>query len=120
MKALKIGLTLAAVVVVWNVATAQQEMLNRPGPGSGLTRVEGTVAISNSPSVQASQSGEWRVSLVPVPFLRSNARYLVTWPDGGTERLVITAEASHGNWVLVEGGRRWVNLAMARSVEEAR
>ena len=121
--------TLVTVVVLWNVLTAQQEMLPRPGPGSGIVRVEGSVNVANSPGVRAAQEGnwqvkqdgEWQVKIVPAPFLRPNARYLITWADGSTERIVALTDVANGAWVMVEGTpRRWLNLALARAVEDVK
>ena len=109
-----------AAAMLWTGVGAQQEMLSRPGPGSGITRVEGSVNIANTPPVRAMQEGEWRVAIAPVTFFRPKGRYLVTWPDGSIDRMTI-AETGQGDWVLTEGAsRRWLNLSMARSVEELR
>lgn len=109
-----------AAAMLWTGVRAQQEMLSRPGPGSGITRVEGSVSIANMPPVRAMQDGEWRVAIAPVTFFKPKVRYLVTWPDGSVERMTI-AETGQGDWVLTEGtSRRWLNLAVARSVEELR
>ena len=120
----------AAVALYTGVAAQQQEMKPRPGPGSGITTVVGEVAITNTPTVQAAQAGDWRVSVENVPgvrvtefpspgFLRSGLRYDVTWADGATETVQVEKSAGNG-WIEVERGRRWVNLTTARSIAEAR
>lgn len=128
MRALLIVVGLSAAAFVWTGVAAQQEMLPRPGPGSGITRVEGTVnigggsvQIANVPTVRASQEGDWRLAVAPLPFLKVNTRYLITWPDGGSERLSV-ADVGPGGWIMVVDTtpRRWVNLSVARAVEELR
>ena len=121
MRALFIVGALSAAAFLWTGVAAQQEMLPRPGPGSGVTRVEGTVNIGNVPAVRATQEGDWRVTVVPAPFLKPNTRYVVTWQDGSTERIVVLTDVGHGGWVMVDGApRRWINLGTARAVEEGR
>ena len=121
MRALFIVVALSAAAFLWTGVAAQQEMLPKPGPGSGITRVEGTVNIGNAPTVRATQEGDWRITVVPPPFLKPNTRYLVTWPDGSTEKVVTLTEVGHGGWVMVGGTpRRWLNLGTARAVEEGR
>ena len=128
-------------IIAWGRAGAQQEMLPRPGPGSGITR--------------AAQHGDWQVSISDMPALRitggvplrgptflRNRSYKVTWPNGDEERVVITAvpdvratergterlperspELTSEVWVEVQtgsGNKRWINLMAARAIEEAR
>lgn len=126
-----IVMSLAAAAVLWVVVSAQQqEMKPKPGPGSGITHVVGEVAITNTPAVQAAQSGEWRVTVANVPavrvtefpspgFLRTGLRYEITWADGATETVQVEKSAGNG-WIEVERGRRWVNVTTARSIREAR
>lgn len=127
---------LAIALVVWVSLGAQQEMLPRPGPGSGVTGVsqkgEWSVAINNTPSVRIANPIQVRG---PV-FLKRGA-YRVTWPNGDVEMVTIITMASDtqrtgdrmaerspelitDGWVEVqsEGRRRWVNIMAARSVEE--
>ena len=116
--------SLALVAMVWPGLSAQQEMLPRPGPGSGLSKVTGSVTIDEMPDVNAKQRGPWRVGITELPevhlaglsFLRAGSRYEVTWPAGDKETLAVTAVTSNG-WVKVDQRSRWVNLALARSVE---
>ena len=122
--------SLALATMVWPSVSAQQEMLPRPGAGSGVSRVEGNVAVTGTvsvdqmPDVNAKQRGPWRVGITEMPevhiaglsFLRAGGRYEVTWPAGDKETLAVTAVASNG-WVKVDQRSRWVNLALARSVE---
>jgi hypothetical protein len=118
--------------VVWVGLSAQQEMLPKPGPGSGVTRVIGDVNISNTPEVRISNTPDVKISNTPdvriiemprlviasPPFVRKNGRLTLTWADGGTENVTIV-ETGEDGWVQVEGvRRRWVNLGAARSVEE--
>jgi hypothetical protein len=125
-----------AAALLWVAVSAQQEMLPKPGPGSGVTNVTGTVSIANTPSVNVAntptvrQDGEWRVAIqntpavrvteVPSPgFLRTGARYEITWVDGTTEMVTISSIATNG-WIEVERSRRWINLTSARSIREDR
>jgi hypothetical protein len=131
MRKLPIVLSIAAAGALWVAVSAQQqEMKPKPGPGSGITSVVGEVAITNAPTVQAAQSGEWRVNVENVPgvrvtefpspgFLRSGLRYEITWADGATETVQVEKSAGNG-WIEVERGRRWVNVTTARSIREAR
>jgi len=120
----------AAVACLWVAVSAQQEMSARPGPGSGITNVTGSVSIANTPSVRAAQEGDWRIAVantpsvrvteVPSPaFLRPGATYEITWIDGGKETVTISSLATNG-WIEVERSRRWINLSSARAVAEAR
>jgi hypothetical protein len=131
MRKLPIVLSIAAAGMLWVAVSAQQqEMKSKPGPGSGITTVVGEVAITNAPTVQAAQAGEWRVNVENVPgvrvtefpspgFLRSGLRYEITWADGATETVQVEKSAGNG-WIEVERGRRWVNVTTARSIREAR
>lgn len=122
-KVLVVG-SLALAAMVWSgVAAQQQEMQARPGPGSGVTRVTGSVDIGEMPDVHALQRGEWRVGITGVPevrvagpaFIRLSGRYEITW-QGGERESVSVAEVSANGWVRVANSR-WVNLGYARSVE---
>ena len=126
-----IVLSIAAATVLWVAVSAQQqEMKPKPGPGSGITTVVGEVAITNAPTVQAAQTGQWHVTVENVPgvritefpspgFLRTGYRYEITWGDGTTDTMQVERSAGNG-WIEVESGRRWVNVATARSIREAR
>ena len=131
-----IVVTVSAAALLGVAAAAQQEMLPKPGPGSGVTNVTGSVSIANTPNVnvantvQAAQQGEWRVAIqdtpsvrvteVPSPgFLRTGSRYEITWVDGTSETVTISSLAANG-WIEVERSRRWVNLSSARSIREDR
>jgi hypothetical protein len=124
------ALSLSAAALLWVVVSAQQEMLPKPGPGSGVTHVRGAVDIANSPTVLASQEGDWRVAVLNTPsvrvtevpspaFLRSGAGYEITWADGAKETVTVSGIAANG-WIEVERGRRWINLSSARSIAEQR
>ena len=124
-------LALGVAAVLWAAVSAQQqEMKPRPGPGSGITNVTGEVQVTNTPTVRASQQGEWRLAVESLPgvritelpspgFLRSGYRYEITWPDGSHETVTVDRIAGNG-WIEVERGRRWVNVTSARSIAEAR
>jgi hypothetical protein len=123
-------LAACAAVFLWVAVSAQQEMLPKPGPGSGITNVTGSVSIANTPNVRAAQDGDWRVAIqntpsvrvteVPSPgFLRTGSRYEITWVDGTSEIVTISSIATN-SWIEVERGRRWINLSSARSIREDR
>src|SRR4029453_17483088 len=106
-----------AAVAVWG-----QQGQPRPGPGSGIVTVAGTVNLGNSPAVK--QEGDWKVSianapsvkventpsvsLAPLPFIKAGQRYQVIWSAGDTEQIAVAA-AGTGAWVRVSGPERWVN-----------
>jgi hypothetical protein len=118
MRAGAIATAAAAAGILWVGLSAQQEMLPKPGPGSGITKVVGAVDISNTPDVRVMQMPP--ISISNPPFVRKGARYVLTWSDGGTEE-VLVAEIGQDGWVQVESRRtRWVNLRLARSVEAGR
>jgi hypothetical protein len=127
--------TAAAAAVLWVGLAAQQEVLPRPGPGSGLTHVN----VVNRASVAAEQAGNWEVAISRMPDVRiantatvsvqlprfalRGTKYLVTWPTGQEERISISEPGEDG-WVQVENagrsGKRWVNLGAARAIEEVK
>lgn len=138
-------LIVATVLVIglfaWTRARAQQEMLSKPGPGSGITRAaqqgDWTVSVSAMPAVTIAHG----VQLRGPAFLR-NRTYKVIWPNGDEERVTIitspgvratgrgseplpdrSPELASDGWAEVQtstGAKRWINLLAARSVEEAR
>jgi hypothetical protein len=86
--------------------------------------------------IQARQSGDWKVAVAnapdvrvvntptvvaaPLPFLKAGIRLQVTWNDGSTATIRVVQPGA-GGWCLTEGQRpAWVNLNLARSVEEVR
>jgi hypothetical protein len=81
-----------------------------------------TVLVANTPTVNAVQNGEWRVTVANTSpdFLQTNRSYTVTWPDRGTETMVIAEIGSNG-WVRVQSQprRRWVNIGAMLAIEEA-
>jgi hypothetical protein len=128
-------LALASAGIVAGRAASQTQP--RPGPGTGVIPIEGTVtvtnipsvAVSNTPTVLATQSGDWKVAVTTMPavrlaapaFLKEGRRYRVTWPSGQQEELTVQRIAD--GWLLgdrVEGGARgvrWINPAMVAAVE---
>lgn len=136
MQKVTVAVALGAAALLWVAVSAQQEMSPRPGPGSGVMNVTGSVSIANTPSVTVAnapavrQEGDWRVAInntpsvrvteVPSPgFLRTGARYEITWVDGTHETVTVSSIATNG-WIEVERSRRWINLTSARSIAEAR
>ena len=136
MRARWIGIVMATIGCLGVAAWAQQGQ-PRPGPGSGVVTVQGTVDIVNAPAVR--QEGDWKmslantpavtvantpavtvantptVSLAPPEFVKTGGRYQIVWPSGETERISAAAVAA-GGWIRVAGPERWINLAQARSV----
>jgi hypothetical protein len=127
---------LAGAGLLWAGVSAQQETRKTPGFGSGIVNVIGTVDVGNEPSVRAVQSGEWRVQvantaavrvantptvrLATPEFVRADQRYMIVWVTGEREEVRVTEIGTDG-WVTVShagGGRRWLNVASARSVEQ--
>ena len=116
------GIFFAALLFV--AVSAQQEMSPRPGPGSGIMDVRGSVNVANTPNVRAAQEGDWRVAVANTPsvrvssppFLKTGARYVITWTDGSSETVGVASLGGDG-WIEVEGARRWVNLSAARAVD---
>jgi hypothetical protein len=121
-----------AGALVWTGVAAQQEVLSRPGPGTGLSSVN----VVNRPSVAAEQSGEWQVAISRMPEVRisnttpvavqlprfaGKGKYLVTWSNGQTETVTVIDVGEDG-WVqaanAVRSGPRWLNLRIAREIEE--
>jgi hypothetical protein len=93
--------------------------------------VRGTVDVGNVIDVAAAQRGEWRVAVASAPpvvvagldFVKKGGRYSITWSGDGPQEAVTIAGMGQGGWVQVEsssGRQRWVNLAVARAVEEGK
>jgi hypothetical protein len=129
-----IGVLCAVGAAIWARSSSGQVQAV-PGPGTGIVIVKGTVDVGNVPIVEAVQRGEWRVSL-PGPadvrvtnappaalashvFLRVGGRYDVTWPVGEKETVAV-AQLGAGGWVRVDGPgrRRWLNLDLAKYIDE--
>jgi hypothetical protein len=121
-------LAVGTAVLVWiGVSAQQQEMLPRPGPGSGVIDVRGTVSVAGVSEVRFSDVPDVNIAnvpsvlvgaLPPVPFIQRGTRYVVTWASGEQEEVTVT-NTTQGGWVQV-GTARWINLDSARAVEAAR
>jgi membrane-bound ClpP family serine protease len=123
--------TLIAVVAVglagfaWT-AGAQQVLQPKANQGSGVVTIGGTVDVGNTPSVKAGQLGDWTVSIANTPavtvaapeFLKGQRSYEVTWTDG-TREVIVVERIGRDGWVRVDG-ERWVNVALARSLQARR
>lgn len=115
------GLGLAATA--WVALSAQQEMLPRPGPGSGVTPVR----VVEEPAVRLAKGSEVRVvdpvsvSIRPPGFVAKGRVLEITWATGDTERVTVR-DVLEGGWIDVaaSGGARYINLASARSVQTPR
>jgi hypothetical protein len=121
---------IGAAVLLWAGVSAQQEVLPKPGPGSGITRITGAVEVSNAPSVHAVQQGGWEVAINNTPtvrivetvgpsFLKQGRKYEITWDDGKAE-VVTVAGSGRDGWIEVSGPpRRWINLTSLRTIQDA-
>lgn len=121
------ALAIGTAAAVWVGVAARQDAQPRPALGSG--RVD--VNVINTPAVTAQQGGEWRVALagpadvrvanqpqvrIAGPaFLQAGRAYRVTWDDGQTEVITVTALSGDG-WVQIGSGS-WINVAVARAIE---
>lgn len=115
--------------LLWTGVGAQ--VYRQPDAGTGLVTVAGGVEITNTPTVKATQLGEWKVAIANAPdvhvsntasvrmpppeFLKARTRYEVVWPNGERES-VLFEETGRDGWVRVDD-RRWINVAAARSLE---
>jgi hypothetical protein len=120
-KGIMAWLAIVAAALVWiGVSAQQQEMLPRPGPGSGVVDVRGTVSLAGVSEVRLAGVPDVNIVHMPGPaFVKQGGRYVVTWPTGEQETVTVTAAAQGGAWVRV-GTSRWLNLDAARAVEQAR
>jgi hypothetical protein len=94
-------------------------------PGT-LTPGAAAVQVTNQVRTQATQAGTWEVTLSPtaavgvaVPdFVRVGQRYLVH--PSGESVVAVTVNRIDRGWILVsgDGGRRWLNLTQAVSIQE--
>jgi hypothetical protein len=117
----------AAVVMLMWVQTSNGQVYPAPTPGSGVVQVTGKVDVGNIVPVDAAQRGDWRVSVtntpavapVPLSFLKSGGTYAVTWADGARENVRVLQLGGAG-WARIEHDRlrRWVNLDLARAIDE--
>lgn len=109
---------------VWAGVSAQQEMLSRPGPGSGVTPVR----VVEEPVVRLARGAEVRVvdaitvSVRAPSFVVKGRALEITWATGDEERATVS-EVLDGGWIEVSspgGGSRYLNLGSARSVRTSR
>lgn len=110
-----------AVALTWAGVSGQQAIRERPGPGSGIVDVRGTVSVSALPAVTVSTLPAVTVStlpaitIAPYDFVKASTTYLVVWSDGEREE-VTPVELGRAGWMRVSP-RRWINLDTARSIE---
>jgi len=128
-----VGLALAFVVVMASAGPLHSAPQQIPGLA---TAGSAPVQITNQPTVQAAQAGEWRVtvpgnvgvtlargavvSFEAPPFIEANHKYVIRWGAGLTGTYTVL-EINHG-WALVRAGssRLWVNTALAVAIEDAK
>ena len=111
------------------VARLTGQVQPSPGPGTGVVTVTGTVNLGEVPPLRSTQAGEWRVSVndapptvrAPLNFVRAGYRYEVAWTAAERDTLRVE-QVGPGGWVRATLGERsvWVNLDMARWIEESR
>jgi hypothetical protein len=110
-------------------ATPAGQVQPRPGAGTGVVTVTGTVNLGDAPPLHTLQSGDWKVAVTnappavraPLGIVRVRGSYEVRWTT--SERDVIRIEEiGPGGWVRGTVGERavWLNLDAARSVTETR
>ena len=133
-KAVIAGVGVVMAGLAWGIP-ARGQVQAVPGPGSGVVSVVGRVEVADG-LIQARQSGDWKVGVAntpdvrvvntptvvpaPLPFVKAGVRLLVTWADGSTVTIRVV-QPGGGGWCLTESQRpAWVNLNLARSVEEVR
>jgi hypothetical protein len=130
-----IGVTVAVAGLFW-ARSMNGQVQPVPGPGTGIVTVQGEVDVRRLPPVEVVQRGGWRVSLAdvadvrvvnippvasaPLAFVRVGVRYDITWPAGDRETVSV-AQLGSGGWIraTVNGRQRWVNLSVAKAIEEA-
>lgn len=123
------------VTIAWGRASSGQ-VQPVPGPGSGIVTVTGKVQIDDVVRVTPAVP-DWRVTVGNVPdvrvvnthgvtltlpsFVKVGGRYDITWGPNERESIRV-AETLPGGWVRADtdGRTRWLNLTLARSVEEVR
>jgi hypothetical protein len=119
-----IGVSVLFAALLWTAVVAQQ-VQPRPGFGSGVVPVEGTVnaIVANIPSVNVTNTpgvivtNTPTVTAAPLGFIKAGGRYLVQWSAGETERVSVVALGT-GGWIRVTSAQeRWINLDAARGVE---
>lgn len=130
MRALIASVAVAGAALLGVVAAGQQTQ-PLPGPGTGIVpvTVKGSVDIGTVPVVPVSQQGDWNVRVANTPtviaatpeFVRTGLSYAITWANGDQERIAVVGVGTAG-WIRADrdGRSRWINLASARAVEEAR
>ena len=120
------------------VAAWAQQGQPRPGPGSGVVSVNGTVTLANAPGT--TKEGDWRVavantpsvnvantpyvSFAPLAFVTPGKRYQITWPSGETEQITAAATGRRrlgtGRWPGTVGQPRAGTERRAGAIEHAR
>lgn len=87
-----------------------------PAPAPGVTHV----IVDNEPvAASVRQEGPWSVESTRTSPAVAGHRYTFVWPDGERNVHVVTRVRDDG-WVQVDAAARWLNTAMAVSIEEMR
>jgi hypothetical protein len=131
-----IAVMFAAVVTITWVRSSSGQVQPAPGPGTGIVTVTGHVGINDIVRVAPAVT-DWRVVVGNVPdvrvvntpavtlslpsFIKVGGRYEITWGPNERESIRVV-ETLTGGWVRAESANRprWLNLTIARGVEEIR
>jgi hypothetical protein len=131
-----IAIMVAAVVTIAVVRSSSGQVQPVPGPGTGIVTVTGTVGINDVVRVTPA-TNDWRVvvgnvpdvrvvntpavAVSPPPFVRVGGRYEIAWGPNERESIRVV-ETLTGGWVRVQtdSRSRWLNLTLARGVEEVK
>ena len=94
----------------------------------GTVEVVGSVSITNVPTVEAQQAGDWEVSLsdpvelvMPTPgFLRVGESYAFSWPGSDAAQTYRVLQIAGNGWVAAApatgGDSLWLNTSLVRSI----
>jgi hypothetical protein len=107
----RFGAILALPVVLTMMVAAQTTRTPTPAPGVTHVIVDGV------PIAAVRQEGPWSIASTHSSPAVAGRRYAFTWPDGERDVHTVTGTRNDG-WVQVDGAARWLNTAVARSMEE--
>ncbi len=125
-----VGLAGAAALGVQQVPQTPPRTFPVPTADTGPVPIQGSVTISNIPTVSAAQSGPWavkvdgaqQVHVLAPAFLQVGETYSFRWTMDREERYRVRSMSD--GWVLGEavggprpGVQRWLNPSLAISIE---
>ena len=100
----------------------------KPTLQEGPVEVRGSVSVTNSPTVEARQSGGWtvavdessRVQLASPAFIEKNRTYDIRWSEADRWERYRVLDVAPNGWVLATGGasteRQYLNVTRAVSI----